>query len=312
MDILILIDIPEEQCDQIQSILPDARVQRVDPDTPEYLSLLERAEILVGFPSVETLDRAGNLRWVQLGSAGAERYCPVLDESVKLTNASGTYGRCIAEHVIGMMLCLTRGMAWMVRAQQKKQWRREFKWIEVAGQTMGIIGLGDIGLHTARRAKAMEMHVLANRRNPGRRPDCVDELMGPEGLEEILNRSDHVVLTVPGVASTRHMIGPEQFAAMKRGAYFFNVGRGSTVDESALVEALQSGELSGAGLDVFSQEPLAPESPLWEMENVILSPHVAGSTQYQWRRVGEIFLENLSRFRDGREMINEVDRRLCY
>jgi phosphoglycerate dehydrogenase-like enzyme len=284
----------------------------VDPKSEEVADRLGQAEVIVGFPKIESLAQAAKLRWVQLGSAGADRFYDSMPPEVILTNASGTYGKCIAEHILAMMLSLTRGIAWMVRAQSQNRWQRQFRWTEVSGATMGIIGLGDIGLETAKRAKALEMHVLANKRTPEDKPDFVDELYGLEGLEQILNRSDHVVLTVPGVPSTKEMIGPEQFEAMKEGAYFYNVGRGSTVDEAALVDALKSGKLAGAGLDVFQQEPLEEDSPLWQMENVILSPHVAGSTQYGARRIGEIFLENLSRYVAGKEMINVVDRELGY
>ncbi len=312
MDILILIDLPTEHDERIKSIAPTAKIHRVNPKSEDVTDYLGDAEVIVGFPKIESLENAGKLRWVQLGSAGADRFYDSMPPGVTLTNASGTYGKCIAEHVLAMMLSLTRGIAWMVRAQSRNRWGREFRWIEVSGATMGIIGLGDIGLETAKRAKALEMHVLANKRTPEGMPDFVDELYGPEGLEQILNRSDHVVVTVPGVPSTRKMIGPEQFEAMKDGAYFYNIGRGSTVDEAALIDALQSGRLAGAGLDVFQQEPLAQDSPLWQMENVILSPHVAGSTQYGARRIGEIFLENLSRYTTGQEMINVVDRNLGY
>lgn len=308
MEILILVPLEADVVQSVKGLASDGSVHRVEPGTPEYDSLLGRAEIICGWPGVESLDRATNLKWLQLASAGADRYVDKLAPDVLLTNASGTYGICIAEHVLAMMLALTRGVHWMVRAQIAHVWKREFRGFEVFGQTMGIIGLGDIGTQTARRAKALGMTVLANRRSPGQKPDFVDELHGPDGLHDILGRSDHVVVTVPGGAKRRDLIGRDEIAAMKDGAYFYNVGRGTTVDEPALIEALQSGKLSGAGLDVFRNEPLEPESPLWRMENVILSPHEAGATQRQWQRIGEIFLDNLRRYLAGDELRNLVDR----
>ena len=313
MNIVLLFSLGASAEDAISAICPDARVHPVGRDDGDRPQRIAEAEILVGWPGKEDLAQASCLRWLQLPSAGAAGYARDLPPQVQLTNARGVFGIPIAEHVMAMMLALTRGVPAMVEGQRSRTWRKpDVKRLEVFGKTMGIVGLGDIGTETARRAKAFGMRVIANRRSPGAKPDFVDALHGPDGLDILLAEADHLVVTLPGTRHTEGLIGRAQIARMKPGAFIYNVGRGSTIDEAALAEALASGRLAGAGLDVFATEPLPQDSPLWGLPNVLVSPHCSGGTPEHRARTAEIFLDNLRRFVDGRPLQNVVDRELEY
>lgn len=200
-----------------------------------------------------------------------------------------------------MMLSLTRNLHKQMRSQINKEWRSEGNLPEMHGKTIGILGVGSIGLEVARLAKAFGMEVLGFRRS-GKPEAEVDEMIeyGAEGLNELLRRSDYVVNTLPLTQETYRIIGKEQFEIMKPTALYINIGRGGTTDEGALINALREGQIAGAGLDVFEEEPLSQESPLWELENVILTPHVSGNTEHYARRAMDIFIDNFKDYLSGK------------
>ena len=177
---------------------------------------------------------------------------------------------------------------------------------------VGVIGVGAIGEQTAELSVALGIRVLGVRRNPEIKPPNISAMYGPDQLLDVLPQADFVVLTVPLTQETRSMIGERELRAMKPTAYLVNIGRGETVDQDALIRALQQGEIAGAGLDVFTPEPLPRDSPLWEMENVIITGHYAGMTPEYDKRALEIFLENLARYHAGQTLINVVDKKLGY
>ena len=229
-----------------------------------------------------------------------------------ITNASGVHAIPISEHILALMLALTRDLQRCVRDQAHHFWNRDHHPIEMDGSTMGLIGMGAIGEKTAEKAKGLNMRVLGLRRRPEKTSPWVDRMYGPDELLEMLPQADWVIITAPLTRETKGFIGERELRAMKNTAYIINIGRGAIIQEQVLIRALREGWIAGAGLDVFEQEPLPEDSPLWDMENVIITPHYAGLTPYYTDRLVEIFVENLRRYRAGEPLINEVDKQVGY
>ena len=294
---------------------PDLDVETVVAGGDE--AALERhladAEVLLGWRiPVAGLARAPRLRWIQLTSAGADHVLDVRPDlgDVVLTNARGIHGALMADYAIGVMVMLQWGFPRLLRLQQARTWRHQYT-EPLAGKCLGVLGVGAIGGEIARRGAAMGMTVLGLRREP-RPAEGVDRMYGPDGLGELLPRCDFVVVVVPATPETRRMLGERELRAMRRGAYLVNVARGSVVDEPALVRALADGWLGGAALDVFETEPLPAESPLWAMDNVIVTAHIAGEPDEYPKRVMGVVAENVARWREGRPLLNVVDPRRGY
>lgn len=306
----------EEQLSQIQSAVPDMTV-RMTRDLDEIESLLDDVEIAVGGLPHHLISRARRLRWMQQWGAGADwllRTPEAVQHSFVLTSASGVHAIPISEQIIGYLLAFARGLHRSICAQVRHEWHRETKesLFELANKTMVLIGVGAIGGRTAEIAVALGMRVLGVRRDPQIELPNIAAMYGPDQLLNVLPQADFVVLTVPLTEETRGMIGERELRAMKPTAYLVNIGRGATVDQDALIRALQKGWIAGAGLDVFTPEPLPRDSPLWEMENVIITGHYAGMTPEYDTRALEILLENLQRYRAGQTLINIVDKQLGY
>ncbi|MGH2602467.1 MAG: D-2-hydroxyacid dehydrogenase, partial [Dehalococcoidia bacterium] len=279
-------------------------------------ALLPAAEVIIGwarFP-VDALRWAGRLRWIQGIGAGVERMDPRVAERITLTNGSGIAAEPIAEHVICLLLMLARGAQIHVRHQVEHRWQRDVPAREIGGMTMGIVGMGAIGSAVARRARALGLRVLAVRRSVERRsPDAVaDEVCPPSDLPYLLTESDVVVLATPLTPETRGMIGGRELRAMRPGSYIINVSRGGVVDEPALIAALAGGHLGGAGLDVFATEPLPADSALWDMPNVIVTPHASYGSDRYMERMEALICDNLRRYLDGRPLRNVVDMERGY
>jgi phosphoglycerate dehydrogenase-like enzyme len=225
------------------------------------------------------------------------------------------HGPNIAEHVLAMMLMFTRGMPKLFRAQLARRWDRNLTsrsaaFGELTGKTLLIVGLGRIGEAIAVRARPFGVRVVAVKHDPSTRHDAgvaVDELLGMDALDEALARADHVCVTVPLTPATHHLIDARRIARLRAGAFVYNISRGAVIDEAALVLALRAGKLGGAGLDVFEEEPLPETSPLWDLDNVILTPHVAGVTPLYYQRTAALFADNLDRFLAGQPLANRYD-----
>ncbi|MBI4763132.1 MAG: D-2-hydroxyacid dehydrogenase [Deltaproteobacteria bacterium] len=273
--------------------------------------LISKTEVVFGRLPFARIGELPNLRWIQQDFAGSDwlqNFPDLIKKDFILTNASGVHAIPIAEHILAMMLALARDFPYSFRKKGKHQWGRRGRVIELDGATLGVIGLGKIGEKTAEKAKGLNMKVLAIRRNPERSSPYVDQMYGKEGLYDLLSQSDWVVIAAPMTPETKGMIGERELKSMKKSAHLINIARGSIIQESVLIKALQEGWIAGAGLDVFEKEPLPPDSPLWDMENVIITGHFAGSTPFYFERVLEIFLENLRRYRFGEPLINVVDK----
>ena len=279
-----------------------------------YIRHLADAQIISGWgESIKSvLPHTGKeLKWIHSWAAGVDTDPLELlkERNIILTNSSGVHGFPISEAVFAMMLALTRKLHIYIRRQFNKEWKHEGGYPEMHGKTVGILGVGNIGLEVAKLAKAFGMTVLGYRRS-GLPADWVDTMFeyGEEGLNELLKRSDYVVNTLPLTMETYKVMGREQFDIMKPSAFYINIGRGGTTDEEALINALRDGKIAGAGLDVFETEPLPSDSPLWEMENVIITPHVSGRTEHYAQRVMEIFMSNFRDYLSGKlPQKNRVD-----
>ncbi len=308
----------QQTLERIRQIAPEAEIiiiknkqdweQRAD-------ELTSKTEVVFGRLPFARYRELPNLRWVQQDFAGTDwllNFPDLIEKDFILTNASGVHAIPIAEHILAMMLALARDFPYSFQKQRNHQWGRRGQVIELEGTTLGVIGLGKIGEKTAEKAKGLNMKVLATRRNPERSSPYVDRMYGTEGLMELLSQSDWVVIAAPMTPETRGMIGEKELRSMKKSAHIINIARGSIIQEKVLIKALQEGWIAGAGLDVFEKEPLPEDSPLWDMENVIITGHFAGSTPFYFDRVLEIFLENLRRYRSGEPLINVVDKQRGY
>ncbi len=265
------------------------------------------------------MEAAGKLKWVHIFSAGIEKYTdlPKLrDDSVTITNLKIYQAPEIADHAFALLLGLTRNMPGFTRAQDESNWNKgrgtALPLVELRGKSMLVIGYGGIGLQVAERARAFGMDVFAIDVNDIPLTRTLDGSGKPDELDEFLGKADVVVSCVPITPETDGMIGEEQFAKMRKGAYFINVSRGKVVDTGALVKALQDGKLAGAGLDVVDPEPLPAENPLWKMENVIITPHVAGVSDARTDRQDELIADNLERFAKGLDLKNRVSAKKGY
>lgn len=271
----------------------------------------------VGLCTEEFLAGAEGLRWVQAWSAGVDRYLGLEglmeNDSIVFTNMQGAHGPAIAEHVFAMLLALTRQLPRHRIAQLDGRWERDGQGMTaLAERTMLVVGMGGIGTEVARRADAFGMNVLATVRTPREAPPFVDELGVSDELDELLPRASVVVVCVPLTDETRGMIDAERLELLPAGSYLVNIARGPVVDTEALMDALDSGQLAGAALDVTEPEPLPSGHPLYFYENVILTPHVAGVAEVTGDRRWSIFAENVERFSRGEELINVVDKDAGY
>ncbi len=312
MKILITHRASEEHIKAIREAVPQAEIV-VTRDEAEIAAHMPTATVIWGSNYLpELLPQCPNLAFIQVSSAGVDRLLSpeLLDHPVQLINARGIHGTTIAEHVFLLMLALARQFPAMQQAQQQHEWIRVNPQL-LANKTIGIIGYGSIGQAIGQRAKAFGMRVLATRRNP--EPDqWADEVWGNDKLHQLLPLCDYLVLATPLTPETRHLIGAPELALCKPSAILINIARGPVVDEPALIKALQQGTIAGAGLDVFYREPLEPASPLWDMPNVIVTPHMAGHMPNYDDNVVDIFLENLRRHQANQPLINVVDKRAGY
>ena len=266
--------------------------------------------VLSGFWDNSMLEQAARLRFIQVCAAGYERFDleRLAAAGVRAANGRGVNSNAVAEHAMALMLALVRHIHTGRDHQRGRRWRGmiselEHREDELAGKRLLIYGLGGIGARLASLARAFDMRVLGIKRDTSVRPDGADEVHPPEAFLELLPEADFVALTCPLSEDTRGLIGARSLMAMKRSAYLINVARGGCVDEPALIEALRAGEIAGAGIDVTVDEPLSPGSPLWELENVVLTPHTAGETRRYEDNVIDILLENLERLWRGEERL---------
>jgi phosphoglycerate dehydrogenase-like enzyme len=259
---------------------------------------------------------SSRVRWVHSRSAGVEDvlFPELINSEVILTNGSGVFSPSLGEFALAAILYFAKDFRRLIRNQMRGRWE-QFDVSMVAGKTLGIVGYGSIGRAVAARARALDMTVLGFRRNvpqQAEKDSLIDEVYGPEKLLEMLSRCDYVVVTLPLTEHTRGLIAEAEFAAMKSNAVVINVGRGPTIDESAMIRALSEHRIRAAALDVFDQEPLPQGHPFYSLENVLLSPHCADHTPDWLNNAMQFFLAQMQRFRNGETLWNIVDKTLGY
>ncbi|MDO8433530.1 MAG: D-2-hydroxyacid dehydrogenase [Candidatus Binatus sp.] len=335
MKIIATVALQPQHRATIYNAAPDAEIVDRPCRTQDEVTALvsQGCDVMLTFRTPDDpLRGAPGLKWVQLLSAGADHVLsgPMKATTISLTTASGIHATPIAEYTLASMLSYAHRIHLSIRAQLRHEWLRSGQFMSIIddlrGRTLGIIGYGSIGRETARLAQAFGMTVLALKRDPHDRKDhgwtppglgdpegtIPQQFFGPGEREEILRESDYVSVTLPLTDHTRKFIGAREFAAIKPGAFVVNIGRGEVIDEAAMIAALKDGKLGGAGLDVFEHEPLPAESPLWDMENVILTPHMSGANRGYMDHACELFADNLRRFAANQPLLNLVDPKWGY
>jgi phosphoglycerate dehydrogenase-like enzyme len=332
IEILCTLRFTADQLDQLRAVSPRLRVAQQTCHNAEEVAAALAAhpgvEVLYAFPLPHnTLDLAPRLRWLQLHSAGADHILdhPMMQGDVTITTTSGIHVTPIAEYVFASLLAHRWRVPMWTHCQREGLWPSG-RWNlysrpELRGSTLGIVGYGSIGREVGRLGRAFGMRILALRRSTGRAdrgytvahtgdPEGAlpERFYPPEALCEMLGECDYVVIALPLTPATFHAIGETELRAMKPSAYLVNIARGPIVDGAALVRALSEGWIAGAGLDVFEQEPLPAGSPLWDLENALISPHVAGFTPHYDERAVELFAQNLARYVAGEPLLNLVDK----
>lgn len=284
------------------------------PESPPTAELLKGAEIIVGNPKPELIKELTELKWIQLQSSGAEPYVQpgVLPKGAVLTCATGAFGPAIAEYMLGYVLTLFKHLHIYRDQQFGGEWEEHGGVRRIMGSAVLIVGMGNIGTEFAWRMKALGARIIGVTRTVKPVPDCADEMHTVSELDSLLPAADIVALSLPSTGETNGMFDAQRLAKMKDGAIIVNVGRGGAIDTDALSDALSSGKLGGAALDVTNPEPLPKEHPLWRQKNVIITPHVTGfpgleAVEYTQETICDLVVDNISRFLRGQEMQNVVD-----
>ena len=306
MRVLCVIDVIEEEKLKISSSVSEYEyIFETAPDK----ELLESADIILGCPNASMLRTCSNLKWIQTQSAGVDAYIKNLPEGVLLTNATGGYGLAIAEHMLGLYLSMIKKLDKYHDLQKEHSWTDLGPVKSIYGSTVLVVGLGDIGTEFAKLCKAMGAYVIGVRRSDASPSACADEVHLNADLNGLLPRADCVAITLPGTSETYRLFDREKFALMKKEAVLINIGRGSIIDQPALCEALGSGSIAGAAVDVTDPEPLPADDPLWEAKNMIITPHISGGFHLAETkaRILNICCENLKAYSRGEKLRNIVD-----
>lgn len=287
-----------------------------------WRALLAQADVLFDFDHTHRADLpelAPHVRWIQATSAGIGQFVKRYHYDERMpqtvfTTASGVHAVPLAEFCIMALLTFNKGLLRMVHDQQRQHWER-YAGTDLRDRTLGIIGMGKIGVEVARLARAFGMTVIGTKRTVANVDPAtlhLDQLYPLEQLDDLLQWAAYVVLVAPHTPETEQLLGAREFALLPRGAIFINIGRGATVDEAALIDALQSGHLGGAALDVFAQEPLPHDSPFWTMPNVLVSPHSGSTSDRENARLTDLFADNLQRYLTGAPLRNVLDTTTLY
>ena len=301
----------------VEAIAADAEF-RCAPGLDALRGTLPGAEVLLGWnfaadDITRAFDCADRLRWIQWGGAGVDAalFPALVDSEVTLTNVRGVFDQPMAEYTLGMILAFAKDFRRTDALQRERKWLHRLT-EPIAGTRALVVGAGSIGRAIARTLRAAGIAVEGVGRTARDGDPDFGYVHGNEGLNRALGSADWVVLITPLTEQTRGMFDASRFAAMKATARFFNLGRGALVDESAMIEALETGIIAGAGLDVFAEEPLPAESPLWGMENVFVSPHMSGDYHGHKAAMAQVFIDNFRRYRAGEPLLNTVDKRLGF
>ena len=313
-------EVPDWLAESLRAAFPQLHAI-ISCDSETIFREMADAEIFISWTlKPEQFARAQKLRWIHSPAAGVTQllFPAVVESDVIVTNSTTVHSVPVAEQAVALLFALARRFRNCFDDQAARHWGQKESWepsripTELNGKTLGLIGLGAIGREVAVRARALGMTVMAVRRDPSRGAEPADHVYSPRELHALLEQADYLVLAAPGNSETRHMIGENELRRMKPSATLVNVARGSLVDTDALVRALESGTIAGAGLDVTDPEPLPTEHPLWKLPNVIITPHLAGATDRYWQRQADMLFENLRRYLAGEPLRNRVDKQKGY
>jgi phosphoglycerate dehydrogenase-like enzyme len=313
--VLVTYNLSPPNIQRIKDVSPSIEVVATNDPKKIELSLPE-ATVIFGEVEPEFLALAKKLKWVHYPYAGVDKalFPEFVTSDITLTCSRGLHKHQMAEHLFGLMLTFTRRLLTYRSYQMEKKWDTSpFRETQLlTNSTLGILGVGAIGTEMAKAAKGFGMRVMGLKMNPSVHVENVDVLLGTKGLPQLLRGSDHVVVVLPLTLETENLITEKEFGLMERKPFFYNLARGPIVNTGDLIEALKRGKIKGAGLDVFEEEPLDKASPLWAMENVIITPHVGGLIPHYITEAISPFLENLRRFLTGEDLLNVVNKRKGY
>ncbi len=299
----------------LASLFPSVRFTASIENWPQFIGDADTIFLGRGISVDEVLAQAPRLRWIHTEGAGVDRTLTekLRQSGVVLTNSAGVHAVPIAEHVLALILAFARGLPALAKIQAKHAWvRPDENRFEVEGQTLAVIGLGAIGQTLARKAQGLGLRVVGVRRRAEDKLEFIDRLYRPEELDQALEQADHVAICLPLTPETLYLFGAPRFQRMKRGSYIYNIGRGAIIDSQALLNALDSGQVAGAGLDVTDPEPLLPQSPFWSQPNVIITNHTSGGSPKNPARTLDLFRDNLARAHRGEPLRNVVDKGAGY
>ena len=311
---------PSWFAERVRAHFPQVEVSHL-PDYSGVDAEIPDAEIAIAWSvRPEQIKTARKLRWIHSPAAAVHQliFPELVNSDIILTNAREVHGPVVAEHVIALIFALAKKIPGSVRLQDKHVWGQQILWDEqprvreIAGATVGLIGLGSIGRAVTNSAKALAMRVIAVREHPEKGSEGADAVFGPAQIDEVFRRADYIVLAAPVTAATKAIANADHVALMKPDACLINVGRGPLVDEPALATALREKKIGGAALDVFPKEPLPADSPLWDVPNLLITPHTAALTDKLWERHYALFSENLRRYLAGEPLLAVVDKRKGY
>ena len=308
--------VTEKHLEKIRAVDKNIRITAISSlDKQEIASQIKDADIIAGVPwFIPPIKEAKKLKWIHSFSAGMDRVLTpeVLKSKIILSNSSGIHAIPIAEHVLGFMLIFTRKFYETFKKQQKKIWEKNQDLTELRDKTVIVVGLGNIGTQVARLASCFGAKVIGVKQNTNNKPDFVSKAYTLNKLEGILPKADFVALCLPLTHDTYHLFGMKKFRKMKKSAIIINIGRGALINEKELIKALKKKIIAGAGLDVTEEEPLPKNSPLWGMENVVITPHHSGWSEKYMDRAIDLFYVNLKAYLKGKPLPNLVDKKRGY
>ena len=308
--VLVTIPVKGRHREKLEAAGAGCRFIFTDGAAPTAEQIAE-AEIIIGLPPAGLIQASEKLEYLHLSSAGADAFVKpgVLAKKTLLTNSTGAYSKAVSEHAFAMTLMLQKKLHLYRDAQRQNRWSDEGTVTSIADATVLVVGLGDIGMHYARMAKALGATVIGVRRRGGACPEGIDELVSTDALDTVLPRADVIFSILPATPATAYLYTAERFKAMKNTAIFINCGRGNAVSAQVLYDALTRGEIAAAGIDVMEVEPLPADSPLWQLDNLLITPHASGFFHLPetYERVVDIACHNLSAYLSGGELMNPVD-----
>lgn len=305
----VSVPLGETRIGKIRERFPDLDVI-VELDLDRVGESFAGVDAMVGRGShVKLLPDTASCRWIQTQTAGADgiSMLELQERGILFTNGSGIHAPNLGEHLLGLILAFARGLPTLIRRQTRSEWTEQWDTWEIDGQTLCVVGLGDIGLALAEKAAALGMRVTGVRRRDLPVPEFISAVATIDTMNPLIAEADHVALCLPATPRTVNLFDAERLALLKPTAYIYNTGRGELIDQDALVAALKEGRLAGAGLDVTTPEPLPSESELWALENVILTCHTGGRSPRRLDRFTDLLIDNIARFRSDQPMLNVVD-----